>query len=375
MHQTPAVKFARLREIGMMKYRHHRRMMSLARKLPDTIRDLAHLEDLLSTPSDAAIQSLRNFDGHFIILGAAGKMGPSLSRMIRRGLDALGKAATRVIAVSRFSTPAAEQDFNNHGVETIKADLLNPQQLAALPDAPNIVYMAGMKFGSTNQEALTWAMNVYLPGMVCQRYRTSRIVAFASGNIYGLSDIHRGGSLETDPLNPLGDYAMSVLGRERILEHFSRALNIPIAIIRLNYAVEMRYGVLHDLAARVDTAQPIDLSMGHANVIWQGDANAMSIAAFDRAASPPFILNVAGPELLSVRQTAEEFGRLLGKQPTLIGNESPTALLSNGHLGHRLYGLPRVPARQVLTWTADWIKQGGVTLNKPTHFEARDGKF
>jgi nucleoside-diphosphate-sugar epimerase len=349
-------------------------MMIRAEKIPEAIRDVAHLDDLLSSPSDAALHTLSQLDGDFIILGAAGKMGPSLSRMIRRGLDVLGKTA-RVIAVSRFSTPAAEQDFKNYGVETIKADLLDPEQLAALPDAPNIVYMAGMKFGSTNQEALTWAMNVYLPGLVCQRYRTSRIVAFSSGNIYGLADIQRGGSLETDPLNPIGDYAMSVLGRERILEHFSRALRIPLSIIRLNYAVEMRYGVLHDLATRVHTNQPIDLSMGHANVIWQGDANAMSIAAFDRAASPPFILNVAGPELLSVRQTAEEFGRLLNKQPTFVGKEAHTALLSNGQLGHQLYGLPRVPARQVLTWTADWIKKGGATLNKPTHFEARDGKF
>jgi nucleoside-diphosphate-sugar epimerase len=358
----------------MMKYRRHQRMMSRPEKIPDSIRDVPHLDDLLSIPSDAAIQTLRNLDGDFLILGAAGKMGPSLSRMIRRGLDALGKTA-RVIAVSRFSSPAAQQDFNNHGVETIKADLLDPTQLATLPEAPNIVYMAGMKFGSTNQEALTWAMNVYLPGMVCQRYRTSRIVAFSSGNIYGLSDVQHGGSLETDPLNPIGDYAMSVLGRERILDHFSRTLSIPISIIRLNYAVEMRYGVLHDLAARVHTRQPIDLSMGHANVIWQGDANAMSIAAFDRASSPPFILNVAGPELLSVLQTADEFGRLLNKQPIFIGQESPTALLSNGQLGHQFYGLPRIPAHQVLTWTADWIMKGGATLNKPTHFEARDGKF
>jgi nucleoside-diphosphate-sugar epimerase len=349
-------------------------MMSLAEKLPETIRDIAHLEDLLSTPSDDALRTLQQLDGDFIILGAAGKMGPSLSRMIRRGLDALGKTA-RVIAVSRFSTPAAQQDFNNHGVETVKADLLDPAQLAALPDAPNIVYMAGMKFGSTHQEALTWAMNVYLPGMVCQRYRTSRIVAFSSGNIYGLSDIHHGGSVESDSLNPLGDYAMSVLGRERILEHFSRALNIPISIIRLNYAVEMRYGVLHDLAARVHTNQPIDLSMGHANVIWQGDANAMSIAAFDRAASPPFILNVAGPEVLSVRQTAEEIGRLLNQHPVFIGSESPTALLSNGQLGHRLYGSPRVSLDQLIHWTADWLRRGGETLNKPTHFESRHGKF
>jgi nucleoside-diphosphate-sugar epimerase len=348
--------------------------MSREQQLPETIRDVAHLEDLLSTPSDAALATLKKLDGDFIILGAAGKMGPSLARMIRRGLDTLGKTS-RVVAVSRFSTPAAEQDFKTDGIETIKADLLDPPQLNALPDASNIVYMAGMKFGSTNQEALTWAMNVYLPGMVCQRYRDSRMVAFSSGNIYGLAPVHAGGSRETDPVNPVGDYAMSVLGRERILEHFSRTVNIPISIIRLNYAIDMRYGVLHDLATKVLNNQPIDLAMSHANVIWQGDANAMSIAAFDRAAAPLFILNVAGPELLSVRQVAQQFGRLLNKQPTFTGEETATALLSNAQLAHRLYGPPRIALEQLIEWTANWLKQGGQTLGKPTHFETRDGKF
>jgi nucleoside-diphosphate-sugar epimerase len=349
-------------------------MMNRDDERPETIRDLAHLEDLLSLPSDAAIESLRRLDGDFLVLGAAGKMGPSLSRMIRRGLDALGKK-DRVLAVSRFSTPSAEEQFQRHGVETLKADLLDQRQLDALPDAPNIVYMAGMKFGSTNQEALTWAMNVYLPGMVCQKYRDRRIVAFSSGNIYGLAPVGAGGSVETDPLNPVGDYAMSVLGRERIFEHFSRTLNIPISIIRLNYAVEMRYGVLHDLATKVLNNQPIDLTMGHANIIWQGDANALSIAAFDRAASPPFILNVAGPELFNVRKVAEEFGRLLDKKPVFIGTETDSALLSNAQFAHRLYGPPRIPLQQLIQWTARWIKQGGQTLGKPTHFETRDGKF
>jgi nucleoside-diphosphate-sugar epimerase len=232
-----------------------------------------------------------------------------------------------------------------------------------------------MKFGSTNQEALTWAMNAYLPGMVTQRYRKSRIVAFSTGNIYGLSPVHAGGSVETDPLDPVGDYAMSCLGRERIFEHFARTLATPVSIIRLNYATEMRYGVLHDLASRVWNDQPIDLSMGNANVIWQGDANAMSIAALAHAASPPFVLNVAGPETISVRRTAEAFGRLLGKTPTFTGAETGTALLSNGRLGHRLFGYPRVSVDQILRWTADWIQRGGKTLNKPTHFETRDGKF
>ena len=349
-------------------------MMKPAQSLPETIRDAAHLDDLLSAPTEPAIDAARALEGDFLVLGAAGKMGPTLARMLRRALDATGKKA-RVIAVSRFSAAGSEDEFKRHNVETLKADLLDQRQLDALPDAPNIVYMAGMKFGSTNQEALTWAMNAYLPGMVCQRYRKSRIVAFSTGNVYGLVPVHGGGSVETDTLNPLGDYAMSCVGRERILEHFSRTLGIPLSIIRLNYAVEMRYGVIHDIAAKVAAGQSVDVSMGNANVIWQGDANAMTIAAFAHAATPPFVLNVAGPELLSVRQIAEEFGRLLEKPVTITGSETGNALLSNGQLGHRLYGYPRVPLQQILKWTAAWIQQGGQTLGKPTHFETRDGKF
>jgi len=349
-------------------------MMKTTSPLPDTIRDAAQLDDLLSTPTEPAIDAVRAFEGDFLVLGAAGKMGPTLSRMLRRACDAAGKRS-RVIAVSRFSTPGSQDEFTRHNVETLKADLLDQKQLDALPDAPNIVYMAGMKFGSTNQEALTWAMNAYLPGMVCQRYKKSRIVAFSTGNVYGLVPVHGGGSVETDPLNPLGDYAMSCVGRERIFEHFSRTLNLPVSIIRLNYAVEMRYGVIQDIASKVAAGQPVDVSMGNANVIWQGDANAMSIAAFTHASTPPFVLNVSGPELLSVRALAHEFGRLLNKPVTITGTETGTALLNNGQLGHRLYGYPRIPLQQILKWTAAWIQQGGTTLNKPTHFETRDGKF
>jgi nucleoside-diphosphate-sugar epimerase len=343
-------------------------------QLPQTIADENTLDDLLSTPTDAVLETLRPMDGDFIVLGAAGKMGPSLARMIRRGLDLLGKR-NRVVAVSRFSSASAQAAFNRHGVETIKADLLDPAQLNALPHAPNVVYMAGMKFGATGQQGLTWAMNVYLPGMICEKYRDSRIVAFSSGNVYGLVPIDSGGSCETDMPQPVGEYAMSVLGRERILDYFSRALGIPISIIRLNYAVEMRYGVLHDLALRVLGGEPIDLAMGHANVIWQGDANAMSIAAFAHASSPPFVVNVAGPETLSIREVAGEFGRLLGAQPRFTGSETPTALLSNGQQGQRLYGGPRVGLDRLIAWTAAWVKQGGATLNKPTHFENRAGDF
>jgi nucleoside-diphosphate-sugar epimerase len=232
-----------------------------------------------------------------------------------------------------------------------------------------------MKFGSTGQEALTWAMNCWLPGAVCQKYRRSRIVAFSTGNVYGVAPVAGGGSVEADSPNPAGDYAMSCLGRERVFEHFSRAYGIPVALLRLNYACEMRYGVLADLARRVWEGRPVALAMGHFNAVWQADASAAALASFARASVPPFVLNVAGPELLSVRRVAEEFGRLFGRPVTFEGAEAADALLSNGQLGHRLFGYPRVSAGQMVHWVADWVARGGETLGKSTHFEARDGKF
>jgi nucleoside-diphosphate-sugar epimerase len=309
-----------------------------------------------------------------MLLGVGGKMGPTLARMARRALETVGKS-NRVIGVSRFSDPEQEQQLHEHGVETIRCDLLDPDQLEQLPDVPNVVFMTGQKFGSTGQEARTWAMNCFLPAMVCRKYRRSRIVAFSTGNVYGLTPVALSGSLETDPLQPVGDYAMSCLGRERMFEHFSRTLSIPTAILRLNYSTEMRYGVLVDLALKVQADQPIDLSMGHLNAIWQADANAMTLQAFDHVSSPPFIVNVAGPELLSVRRIAEEFGRLLDRPATFCNSEAADALLSNGQLGHRLFGYPRVGPQQMIHWIADWVRSGGELLGKPTHFESRDGKF
>jgi nucleoside-diphosphate-sugar epimerase len=235
--------------------------------------------------------------------------------------------------------------------------------------------MTGMKFGSTGQESLTWAMNCHLPALVAQRFRGSRIVAFSTGNVYGLTPAGLGGSREGDALNPVGEYAMSCLGRERIFEHFSRTLGIPTALLRLNYATEMRYGVLVDVARRVQEGVPVPLAMGYLNALWQGDANAMSLCAFAHVSSPPFVLNLAGPETLSVRRVAEEFGRLLGKEAAFEGSEAPDALLSNGQLGHRLFGYPRVSAGQMMAWVADWVRRGGPTLGKPTHFESREGRF
>lgn len=338
------------------------------------IPDVETLETLLSEPTPGVVETLGRLEGDLLVLGVGGKMGPTLARMAKRASEQAG-ITRRVIGVSRFGTGELEGRLNASGVETIRCDLLNPDSLAALPDTPNIVYMAGMKFGSTGNEPLTWAMNSYLPGMVCLRFRHSRIVAFSTGNVYGMTPLHSGGSLEADPCAPEGDYAMSCLGRERIFAHFSGTLGIPVALIRLNYAVEMRYGVLVDIAQRVLSGAPVDLTMAMANVIWQADANAHSLQAFDHAAIPPFVVNVTGPEMLSIRRVAHDFGELLGKTPVFTGEEAGQAFLSNAGLSHQRFGYPHVTVRQILEWTADWVRRGGATLNKPTHFETRDGKF
>jgi nucleoside-diphosphate-sugar epimerase len=341
---------------------------------PAVIADTDQLDDLLSEPTPLAVETLARLDGDLLLLGVGGKMGPTLARMARRAFDAAG-GRRRVIGAARFSNPGHEPWLRRHGVETVRCDLLDPAQLERLPDAANVVFMTGMKFGSTGQEALTWAMNCHLPALVAQRFRGSRLVAFSTGNVYGLSPVCLGGSVETDALSPAGEYAMSCVGRERMFEHFSRALATPAAILRLNYATELRYGVLVDVARRVWAGEPVPLAMGHLNALWQGDANAMALCAFARVASPPFVVNLAGPETLSVRRVAEEFGRLLGKAVTFAGAEEPDALLSNGQLGHQLFGYPRVGARQMMAWVADWVRRGGAVLDKPTHFESRDGRF
>jgi nucleoside-diphosphate-sugar epimerase len=300
-------------------------------------------------------------------------MGPTLARMARRACDAVG-SRRRVIGVARFTGADSEARLRAHGVVTIRCDLLDEDDLARLPDAPNVVYMAGRKFGTIGHEASTWAMNAYLPGPVCRRYRSSRIVAFSTGNIYGPVPVGRG-SRESDAPAPIGEYAMSCLGRERIFEHFSRSLSIPVAMIRLNYATDLRYGVLVDLAERVRDGLPVDLSVGSFNIIWQGDANAMALQAFDHVATPPRPINVTGPEVLSVREVAGTFGRLLGRDVQFRGEETPSALLSDASEAFRLFGTPRFPADRLIRWVADWVARGGPTLAAPTHFEASDGRF
>lgn len=339
-----------------------------------TIDSVAALDEALSEPTPAVEAMFGRLRGDVAVLGVAGKMGPTLARMARRALDAAGGGG-RVIGVSRFSDPEARRTLESHGVETIAGDLLDEGFVATLPDAAHVVYMAGMKFGSTGNASLTWAMNTLLPAGVCRRYEGSRIAAFSTGNVYGLVPLASGGSVETDEPDPRGEYAMSCLGRERVFEHYSRTSGTRVVLLRLNYACELRYGVLVDLAHKVWRDEPIDLAMGAANVVWQRDANAMALLALEHAASPPFVLNIAGPEQLSVRRVAERLGELLGRTPRLTGEPGPSAILSNGQKGHRMFGYPTMPVDMLMGHVAAWVKAGGGTLGKPTKFEVRDGKF
>ena len=342
--------------------------------MDDFIQSEAELEARLSEPSPEDIALFQKMDGDLAIIGAAGKMGPSLARRAARAARAAG-VKKRIVGVSRFSEPGSESFLQEAGVETLRADLLDPAAFATLPDAANVIFMAGRKFGSTGAESLTWAMNAYLPALVAERYRESRIVAFSSGNVYPLVPLRSGGATEDLAPEPVGEYAQSVLARERLFEHFSRTHGTAVTLLRLNYATDLRYGILLEIGSKVFEERSVDVTMGAVNVIWQGDANSAALRSLPLAQSPPFILNLTGPETLSVRTVAEIFGQIFGKTPVLEGKEAPTALLSNAARCRRLLGLPSVTASRIIDWTAHWIKMGGKTLGKPTHFEARDGKF
>jgi nucleoside-diphosphate-sugar epimerase len=351
------------------------------------------LDDLLSAPSAAVVRTLAGCPGDVIVLGAGGKMGPTLARMIRRALD--GEGATdrgdggrddgvpavadgrgrRVVAVSRWGTGDAAERLREAGVETVRADLTDRAQVERLPDAPNVIYMAGQKFGTRGDPSGTWAMNVVAPVLCAERYAGSRVVAFSTGNVYPLTPVGRGGSTEADAVLPAGEYAASCVGRERVFEHFSRARGTRVAIYRLNYAVDLRYGVLVDVALRVLRGEPVDVTMGHVNVIWQGDANRAAVECLAHAASPPFVVNVTGPEVLRVRDVAHEFGRHFGRPPAIVGEEAPDALLSNTARMTQDLAPPSVPATQLIAWVADWVGRGGALLGKPTKFEVRDGTY
>jgi nucleoside-diphosphate-sugar epimerase len=338
------------------------------------VRDVEQLEEILSEPTPAVVECLGRLDGDLLILGAGGKMGPGLSRMARRAFDESGKKG-RVMAASRFSNPEAGSQLRAWGVEVIACDLLDEEAVERLPDAPNVIFMAGMKFGTTGNEPQTWVLNAFLPGIVCRKYRRSRIAAFSSGNVYGLAAVDSGGSKEGDPPNPTGEYAWSVLGRERIFQHFSRALDLPVVLLRLNYACELRYGVLVDIARRIAEGLAVSLSMGWFNTLWQRDANAMALQSLAYAEAPARILNLTGPEVLGVREVAKRLADLMGLPVSFEGRESTQALLNDAREAFRLFGQPSVGADLLLQWVAEWVKTGGASLGKPTHFESVDGRF
>ncbi|HXF26247.1 MAG TPA: NAD(P)-dependent oxidoreductase [Bryobacteraceae bacterium] len=332
------------------------------------------LDERLSRPTEADSAALAAMEGDLLLLGAGGKMGPSLARLARRSAGKAG-ISKRIIAVARFTNNHLIAQLESSGIETLSCDLLDPGILAALPDAPNVVFMAARKFGTTGAEHLTWAMNTYLPGLVAERYRESRIVTFSTGNVYGLSPAEHGGAVESTPVAPDGEYAQSALGRERMFQYASHAWGTPVTILRLNYAIDLRYGVLLDIGSAVFERRPIDLRMGLVNVIWQRDANSVCLRSFSLCSSPPAILNLTGPETLSVRYIAQQFAKLFGIEPVFTGQESGSALLSNAAKAHQLFGYPSVTPAEMIEWTANWIGRGGPTLDKPTQFSVRDGKF
>ena len=343
-------------------------------KYPDKISNTEELEDLLSQPSKELIELFKHLDGDIIFLGIAGKIGPSLAKMAKRACDAAG-AKKRIIGVSRFSDQMEREYIEKSGVETIKGDLLDRDFLESLPKVKNVFFLAGMKFGSEENLSLTWAMNSFLPGLVAEYYKESRIVAYSTGCVYPLVPIGSGGSQETDVPLPVGEYAQSCLGRERMFEYGSKKYGTSTAIIRLNYAVEPRYGVLVDIAQKVKNNQPVDLTMGYFNIIWQGDANDVVLRSLQHATSPAWILNITGEDTLSVKEVALKFGEIFGKEPLFTGQEAPTALLSNSMKAFGLFGKPKVPVDKIINWTAHWMQDEKKLLGKPTHFEVRDGRY
>ncbi|WP_408007819.1 NAD-dependent epimerase/dehydratase family protein [Pseudalkalibacillus sp. A8] len=335
---------------------------------------IEQLETVMSSPTQALIEDLEQLEGDIMILGVGGKMGPTLAKLAKRAVEK-GKASKTVYGVSRFSSAGLREELEANGIKTISADFLNESDLANLPDVKNVIYMAGTKFGTTGNEAFTWAMNTYLPGRVADRFKNSRMVIFSTGNVYPFSEVMKTYADEQTPVNPLGEYAQSCLGRERIATYFSLQNQTPILIIRLNYAIDLRYGVLHEIAKQVKSGLPIDLTMGHVNVIWQGDANSYALRSLRHCQSPPQILNVTGPETVSIRWIAEVFGEEFGTSPVFINEEKPTALLANASQSHKLFGYPNVTLREMISWTAKWIDSEGESLDKPTHFQERKGAF
>jgi nucleoside-diphosphate-sugar epimerase len=329
------------------------------------------LEEFISRPTPELDSDLARANGEILILGVGGKMGPTLARMAKRAAP-----QRRVIGVARFSDKGLRERLGTWGVECIACDLLERAALERLPRAPNVVFMAGHKFGAAGNAALTWAMNVGVPYMVADAFRDARIVVFSTACVYPYADVTgRGAGEATATLPPPGDYAASCVGREKAFEYGSLKHGTPGRLMRLEYAIDLRYGVLHDIGSKIFAGEPVDLTMGHVNVIWQGEANERALRLLAHCTTPTTPLNVSGAEVVSVRTLAAEFGKRFGKTPVVTGRESPTAWLVDTRAAQKLLGAPRVPLAQMLDWQADWIRRGGESLGKPTHFETRDGKF
>ena len=338
--------------------------------LPETIADIGALDDLLCRPSQALIDDLDKVDGDIMILGVAGKMGPTLAGLAKAALP-----GRRVIGVARFSESGSKEWLQGRGVETIGCDLLDEAAIKALPKVKNIVFMAGRKFGAEGDLSLTWAMNAHVPALVAQAFCQSRIVAFSTGCVYPFVPVNGKGSDESMPPNPPGEYAQSCVGRERMFEYFSRKFSTPGRLFRLNYAIDMRYGVLHDIATKILQGKPIDVSLGHVNFIWQGDASSQALRCLAHCDTPTSPINVSGHEILAVRDLAGKLGARLGREPVIKGKEEPTAWLTDTSQAVKLFGLPIVDTDQLIKWTADWVARAMPSLGKPTKYEVRDGRY
>jgi nucleoside-diphosphate-sugar epimerase len=338
--------------------------------LPDRIADLAALEELLCRPTRVLIDELTSVDGDIMVLGVGGKMGPTVA-----GLAKNAAPQKRVIGVARFSEPGLKESLETRGIETIACDLMNEDELAALPKIKNIIFMAGRKFGAEGDLALTWAMNSHVPALVAQAFPQSRIIAFSTGCVYPFVPVSSRGATEDVPPDPPGEYAQSCVGRERMFEYFSKKLGTPGRLYRLNYAIDMRYGVLHDIARKIVARKPVDVTMGHVNLIWQGDAAAQALRCLPRCTIPTSPINVSGPEILSVRTLAQQIGARLGIEPIVTGTENATAWITDTSEALRLFGPPVIDTDRMIAWTADWIARDQPSLDKPTKFEVRDGRY
>ena len=338
--------------------------------LPETISDIAALDELLCRPSQALIDDLQKVDGDIMILGVAGKMGPTLAGLAKAALP-----GRRIVGVARFSDASVKIWLQARGIETINCDLLDEAAIKALPKAPNIIFMAGRKFGAEGDLSLTWAMNAHVPALVAQAFAGSRIVAFSTGCVYPFVPVNGKGANEALPPDPPGEYAQSCVGRERMFEYFSRKFATPGRLFRLNYAIDMRYGVLHDIATKILTGKPIDVGLGHVNFIWQGDASAQALRCLAHCDTPTSPINVSSHEILSVRDLSAKLGALLGRDPSIVGAEQPTAWLTDTSRATKLFGLPIVDTAQLMAWTADWVARSMPSLGKPTKYEVRDGRY